>query len=41
MDFMEDMGGCALIAIVGVVVLLLVACVAVVILGASLPNIFG
>lgn len=41
MDIFEDLGGCAIIAIVAVVVLLLVACVAVVILGVALPSFIG
>ena len=41
MDLFEDLGGCALIAIVALILLLLVVCVAVVLLGAALPNPFG
>jgi hypothetical protein len=41
LDFFEDLGGCAVFAIIAVVVLLLLVCVAVVFLGVALPNFIG
>jgi hypothetical protein len=38
MDIFEDLGGCAIIAIIAVVVLLLVGCVAMIVLGVALPS---
>jgi hypothetical protein len=40
-DLFEDLGGCAIIAIVAFIVLLLVACVAMVLLGVAVPNVIG
>ncbi len=41
MDLFEDLGGCAVIAVVGLILLLLVVCVAVVVLGVALPDLTG
>ena len=41
MDLFEDLGGCAVIAVVALILLLLVVCVAVVVLGFTLPDLFG
>lgn len=40
MDIFEDFGGCALIGIAAVIILFLVLCVAIVVLGVALPNVF-
>lgn len=41
MDIFEDIGGCALFAVIAAVVLLLIACVAFILLGAAIPDIIG
>jgi hypothetical protein len=41
MDFFEDLGGCAMIAIAGAVILILTACVVVVVLGGAIPDLTG
>ncbi len=41
MDFFEDLGGCAMIGIVAGILLLLVICVAVLILGGVLLDLFS
>lgn len=41
MEIFEDMGGCVTIAIVALVILLLVACVAIVVFGVALTDLFG
>jgi hypothetical protein len=41
MDFLEDLGGCALFAVIAVIILLLIVCVAVVFLGVAIPTFFG
>jgi Sec-independent protein translocase protein TatA len=41
MDFFEDFGGCTTIAIIGVILLVIIVCVAIVVLGGSLPNLIG
>jgi hypothetical protein len=41
MDFLEDLGGCAMIGIVAAILLLLVVCVAVLIVGGALPDLVG
>ena len=41
MDLFEDLGGCAVIAVVGLILLLLVACVAVALLGVAAPDLVG
>ncbi len=40
MDIFEDMGGCVVIGIVAVVILLLVVCVAVVFFGFAITEVF-
>lgn len=35
------MGGCAIFAVIAAIVLILIACVAVVFLGVALPNLLG
>ncbi len=41
MDIFEDIGGCALIAIASATILLLIACVALVVLGGALHDLVG
>ncbi len=41
MDIFEDFGGCALIGIAAVILLLLVVCVAMLVLGVALPDLTG
>ena len=41
MDFLEDLGGCAIIAIAGIIVLVLLLCVAVVVVGGAIPELIG
>ena len=41
MDIFEDLGGCAIFAVIAVIVLLLLVCVAVVVLGVALPDFIG
>lgn len=41
MDIFEDLGGCAMIAIVGTVILLLLVVVAVVVVGGAIPDLIG
>lgn len=41
MDLIEDFGGCLVLALIALVVLLLIACVAVVLFGVAVPDLIG